>query len=237
MLPKGNGKPCPSCSNISPSRQSRWRLTPPAMRDDFDRSLRNEASPPISHPSQARIQHGRERGFRVPGRPSGLSPGQGGEAGRLSPPDRQLPVRGATEGLPGLSGEGRVPATQSETPAPGADHLLPAAPPGPGKESDSSLPAGDEPASGGCRGNIRIIRPTGVGEIAAKGVVEEPALEKSGVDCEGFMASIAHNLLKALRRLGHGAGPPQPADLDGCARSHRLALRERQCLVGLAPTS
>ena len=119
---------------------------------------------------QARIQHGRERGFRVPGRPSCLSPGQGAEAGRLSPPDRQLPVRGATEGLPGLSGEGRVPATQSETPVPGADHLLPAAPPGPGKESDSSLPAGDEPASGGCRGNIRIIRPTGVGEIAAKGV-------------------------------------------------------------------
>ena len=30
------------------------------------------------------------------------------------------------------------------------------------------------------------------------------------VDCEGFMASIAHNLLKAVRRLSHGAGPPGP---------------------------
>ena len=27
------------------------------------------------------------------------------------------------------------------------------------------------------------------------------------VDCEGFMASIAHNVLKAIRRLAQGAQP------------------------------
>ena len=30
------------------------------------------------------------------------------------------------------------------------------------------------------------------------------------VDCEGFMASIAHNVLKAVRQLGLGTGPPGP---------------------------
>ena len=54
------------------------------------------------------------------------------------------------------------------------------------------------------------------GEIAAEGVVEEPAPEKSGVDCEGFMASIAHNVLKAVRRLGYGTGPPGTDDPDEC---------------------
>ena len=31
-LPRGNGRPCPSCLNTSPCRQSRWRLTPLTMR-------------------------------------------------------------------------------------------------------------------------------------------------------------------------------------------------------------
>ena len=30
------------------------------------------------------------------------------------------------------------------------------------------------------------------------------------VDCEGFMASVAHNVLKAVRRPGHCTGPPGP---------------------------
>ena len=29
------------------------------------------------------------------------------------------------------------------------------------------------------------------------------------VDCEGFMAAIAHNVLKAVRRLGKGTGPTE----------------------------
>ena len=33
------------------------------------------------------------------------------------------------------------------------------------------------------------------------------------VDCEGFMAAIAHNVLKAVRRLGKGTGPPSIAYL------------------------
>ena len=27
------------------------------------------------------------------------------------------------------------------------------------------------------------------------------------VDCEGYMAALAHNVLKMVRRLGHGVGP------------------------------
>lgn len=31
------------------------------------------------------------------------------------------------------------------------------------------------------------------------------------VDCEGYMAALAHNVLKMVRKLGRGAGPPDPA--------------------------
>ena len=34
------------------------------------------------------------------------------------------------------------------------------------------------------------------------------------VDCEGHMAALAHNVLKMVRRLGHGIGPPDPASPD-----------------------
>ena len=47
-------------------------------------------------------------------------------------------------------------------------------------------------------------------EIAAEGTVEGPVLQKPGMGCEAFMASIDHNLLKALRRPGRGAGPLGP---------------------------
>ncbi len=30
------------------------------------------------------------------------------------------------------------------------------------------------------------------------------------VDCEGYMAALAHNVLKMVRRLGRGVGPPSP---------------------------
>ena len=30
------------------------------------------------------------------------------------------------------------------------------------------------------------------------------------VGCEGYMAALAHNILKMVRRLGHGVGPPGP---------------------------
>ena len=30
------------------------------------------------------------------------------------------------------------------------------------------------------------------------------------VDCEGFMASITHNVLEAVRKLGYDTGPPEP---------------------------
>ena len=31
------------------------------------------------------------------------------------------------------------------------------------------------------------------------------------VDCEGYMAALAHNVLKMVRKLGRGVGPPGPA--------------------------
>ena len=34
------------------------------------------------------------------------------------------------------------------------------------------------------------------------------------VDCEGYMAALAHNVLKMVRRLGRGIGPPDPASPD-----------------------
>ena len=35
------------------------------------------------------------------------------------------------------------------------------------------------------------------------------------VDCEGYMASFAHNVLKAVRKLGRWTGPPGPASPNG----------------------
>ena len=67
-------------------------------------------------------------GLCVPGRPCGLSPGQGADAGWLSPPQRQLPVRRQSEGLPGLLHQRTVSSPSPEAPVPGTHHLLPAAP-------------------------------------------------------------------------------------------------------------
>ena len=50
----------------------------------------------------------------------------------------------------------------------------------------------------------------GMGEIAAEGLWK--------VDCEGFMAPIAHNVVKAVRRLGLGTGPPGPHAPADCAQ-------------------
>ena len=49
-----------------------------------------------------------------------------------------------------------------------------------------------------------------MGEIAAEGIVE--------VDCDGFIASIAHNVAKVARRLGLGTGPPGPDGPTDCAQ-------------------
>lgn len=52
------------------------------------------------------------------------------------------------------------------------------------------------------------------------------------MDCEGFMASIAHNLLKAIRRLAPNTGPPGRSDSDGYAHS---PLSESPASVVIAP--
>ena len=43
------------------------------------------------------------------------------------------------------------------------------------------------------------------------------------VDCEGYMAALAHNVLKMVRRLGRGVGPPgsvAPADAIAVSAGH-----------------
>ena len=34
------------------------------------------------------------------------------------------------------------------------------------------------------------------------------------VDCEGYISALAHNLKKAVRRLGTGTEPPPPAPVS-----------------------
>ena len=75
-----------------------------------------------------------------------------------------------------------------------------------------------------------------MGKVAAERIVEEPALEKSGVDCEGFMASFAHNVLKAVRRLGSGTGPPGPEGSGGYAQFQQPVSSGDRCPVALVPT-
>ena len=47
------------------------------------------------------------------------------------------------------------------------------------------------------------------------------------VDCEGYMAALAHNVLKMPRRLGRGVGPPGPvAPADAVATTGRRATQD-----------
>ena len=55
------------------------------------------------------------------------------------------------------------------------------------------------------------------------------------VDCEGFMASIAHNVLKAVRRLVPDTGPPGSSGSDGYAHSPQPESSESWTSVVIAP--
>ena len=73
------------------------------------------------------------------------------------------------------------------------------------------------------------------------------------VDCEGFMAAIAHNVLKLVRRLSRGVGPPAPAlptatdttgsgsTRDGAVPDHLVVpqyrLRQSRQIKGSSPRS
>ena len=130
-----------------------------------------------------------------------------------------------------MPGKGRVSSARAEAPVPGTHHLLPAAPSSPGTEPNSRLSARNGAPSDHSRGNLCVVGPAGVGKVAAERIVEEPALEKSGVDCEGFMASIAHNVLKAVRRLGSGTGPPEPSGSGGYAQCRQAVSSGDRCPV------
>ena len=55
------------------------------------------------------------------------------------------------------------------------------------------------------------------------------------VDCEGFMASIAHNVLKAVGRLGSGTGPPGSDSSGGYAQCQQLVSSGDRCPVPPVP--
>ena len=45
------------------------------------------------------------------------------------------------------------------------------------------------------------------------------------VECEGYMAALAHNVLKMVRKLGRGVGPPGPVSpVDAVALSAEHAM-------------
>ena len=55
------------------------------------------------------------------------------------------------------------------------------------------------------------------------------------VDCEGFMASIAHNVLKTVRRLGSGTGSPEPSGSGGYAQFQQPVSSGDRCPVAPVP--
>ena len=219
MPPRGNGRPCPNFWSIFPCRRYHWRADT-AYNAGRLRQVLEERSVTAFIPTHPRQESNMAAGGRFEYHGDHLVCPRGKVLKQAAYHRRNASYQyvAQAERLPGLPHQRTVSSSPSEAQVPGAHHLLPAAaPPGPGKEPDSGLPAGNEPASDSCRGNIRIIGPAGMGEITTEGIVEEPALEKSGVDCEGSMAPVAHNLLKALRRLGHGIGPPAPNGPCGIA--------------------
>ena len=57
------------------------------------------------------------------------------------------------------------------------------------------------------------------------------------VDCEGYMAALAHNVLKMVRRLGRGVGPPGPVmPADAIAADAGYGMGDA-ALFCVAPTS
>ena len=108
---------------------------------------------------------------------------------------------------------GARPDAEAIGPLPARFHSVPvhhSLPAGHGAEPDTRLPARDEPPPDHRRRSICLPRPPGPGQVPAAGTVEEPAPENAGVDCEGLMASIAHKVMEAVRRLGLGIGAPGP---------------------------
>ena len=68
------------------------------------------------------------------------------------------------------------------------------------------LPRGEfDPGVHRCDGVLG--RGAHVFQLVQRAVYGPPVAEVWEVDCEGFMASIAHNVLKVVRSLGHGIGP------------------------------
>ena len=52
------------------------------------------------------------------------------------------------------------------------------------------------------------------------------------VECEGYMAALAHHVLKMVRKLGHGVGPggpASPASVTAMSSEHAMADAGAYC--------
>ena len=60
--------------------------------------------------------------------------------------------------------------------------------------------------------NRRIVAEGACASLNRLGWAKSRLLGLWKVDCEGYMAALAHNVLKAVRRLRQGPGPPGPLE-------------------------
>lgn len=131
------------------------------------------------------------------------TPRQGPASLSFPTTDWHLSVRGPNAGLSVLSHQGELPPTPAETTLLHLDDVPSVLPARQGTKPDCCLPEGASRASHRRGRDLRLPGPPGIGEVSLKGLWK--------VDCEGYIASLAHNVKKMVRRLGDGIGPPDRA--------------------------
>ena len=135
-------------------------------------SLREKASQPAYRSTPTKRAAWLPRGTSSPGRPFDLSSRQGAPPQRVAKTGSRLSVRGPPEGLPVLSRQSPMPATQPETKVCGPQHVSPSIAPGAGTEKDFGVPPGEKTAADNRRGDIRFIGSSGLGPVPVARVVE-----------------------------------------------------------------
>ena len=110
-----------------------------------------------------------------------------------------------------MPGQGGLPPSRTKTPAHQPHHVSPAAPESQGTEPD--------PAYRREQKGRRIVAEGAFASLDRLGWAKSRLRGLWRVDCEGYMAALAHNVLKAVRRLRQSTGPPVPlkpsAQADG----------------------
>ena len=158
------------------------------------------------HSSQTGHQHGGQRRLSPSRRPPDLSPRQDTAQGYIPQTATGLHVRGASEGLSGLPDQGNLPASWSKAAFLQCHHIPLGLFKSPVAEPDLCVPEGAVSKAGHRGRHLRFPRPAGMGEVSLARTWK--------VDCEGYMAALAHNAKEMVRRLGRGIGPPDPASPD-----------------------